>query len=105
MKNELIICIVERGKSNPVCKAAVQAGAKGATIVYGRGGGELTYSFFHSLNVDASKEVIYILIPENLHRTVFDAVCQAAGISQKGRGIAFAVPVLESSLDAVAQPE
>ena len=105
MKNELIICIVERGKSNPVCKAAVQAGAQGATIVYGRGSGELTYSFFHSLNVDASKEVIYILIPESLHQTVFSAVCKAAEIAQKGRGIEFAIPVLESSLDAIAQPE
>ena len=33
----LITCVLQRGKANDVAKAAMQAGAKGATVVYGRG--------------------------------------------------------------------
>lgn len=98
MENELLVCILERGKAPNVCKAAIAAGASGATITYGRGAGETTFSFFHSLNVDSSKEIIYILIPQRLHRPVFDAVCEAAKVYEKGRAIVYAIPVLETSL-------
>ena len=36
---EVITCVVQRGHADKVAKAAVQAGAKGATISFARGMG------------------------------------------------------------------
>ena len=55
MELEAIICIVERGRANDVVHQAVEAGAGGATIFFGRGSGETTFSFFHSLKVESAK--------------------------------------------------
>lgn len=90
---EAIICIIERGKADAVVKEAVKAGATGATIFYGRGGGEQTFSFFHSLNVAPSKEVIIILAEDAEVDNIFNAVAEAAKVQEKGKGIVFTLPV------------
>lgn len=95
---EAIVCIIERGKADAVVKDAVKAGAKGATIFYGRGGGEQTFSFFHSLNVAPSKEVIIILVSNEEVDKIFDAVAASAKVHEKGKGIVFTVPVGRNSL-------
>lgn len=92
MKSEVIVCIVERGKADAVVKKAVAAGAGGATIFYGRGAGENTFSFFHSLNVDSSKEIILILATEAGKAAIIDAIVMEARLEEHGRGILFTLP-------------
>lgn len=92
---EAIVCILERGKANDVVKKAVEAGARGATIFFARGSGETTFSFFHSLNVETSKEAIIILVSPETKDKVIEAVAAAARVEEKGVGILFTVPVNE----------
>ncbi|MGI5870150.1 MAG: P-II family nitrogen regulator [Kiritimatiellia bacterium] len=95
MELEAIICIVERGKAQDVVHKAVDAGAGGATIFYGRGAGETTFSFFHSLKIESSKEIIIIIVTSEKKAAVVEAMVEAARVEENGRGVLFTVPVNE----------
>ena len=93
MDYEGIVVIVERGKANAIVKKASEAGAKGATIAFGRGSGEHLFSFFRSLQIEPSKEIILIITPKEKSEELFEAVVEAARIREPGKGIAFTVPI------------
>ncbi len=93
MEYEAIVVIVERGKANAIVKKASEAGAHGATIAYGRGSGEQVFSFFRSLQVESSKEIILIIAPEDKVQDLFKVVVDAGNVLEKGKGIAFTVPI------------
>ena len=95
MSAEGIFCIIERGKADAVAKAAVSAGAGGATIFFGRGSGAMTFSFFHSLNVDSAKEIIIIVVTQEVRDAVVDAISKAACLDKQGKGVLFTFPVSE----------
>lgn len=103
MSYEAIIVIVERGKANAIVKRAVEEGAHGATIVFGRGSGEQVFSFFRSLQVESSKEIILIISPKEKLRELFDVVVEAARVKEKGKGIAFTVPI--ANLTGITQED
>ncbi|MCR2043660.1 P-II family nitrogen regulator [Anaerosalibacter massiliensis] len=56
-----IVAIVERGKADKIVDKAKDAGAKGATILYGRGTGESEIQKFLNIHIEASKEIILIV--------------------------------------------
>lgn len=93
MDYQAIVVIVERGKANDVVKKVAAAGAYGATIAYGRGSGEQVFSFFRSLQVESSKEIILIIVDSEKLQELFDVVVEAAKVKEKGKGIAFTVPI------------
>ncbi len=93
MEYEAIVVIVERGKANAVIKKVSEAGAIGATIAYGRGSGEQTFSFFRSLKVESSKEIILIISPADKLDALYGTVVEAARVREQGKGIAFTVPI------------
>lgn len=93
MEHVAIFVIVERGKANPIVKKATEAGARGATIAYGRGSGEQTFSFFRSLQVEPSKEIIMIISAKEKLDEIFKVVVEAAKVHEPGKGIAFTMPI------------
>ncbi len=93
MNYEAIVVIVERGKANEVVRKVAEAGAIGATIAYGRGSGEQVFSSFHSLKVESSKEIILIISPADQLEKLYSTVVEAARVREKGKGIAFTVPI------------
>ncbi len=93
MNYEAIVVIVERGKAGDVVKKVTEAGAGGATIVYGRGSGEQVLSFFRNLQIEASKEILFIIADENNVQRLLDVAVEAAHVKEKGKGIAFTVPI------------
>jgi Nitrogen regulatory protein PII len=95
MNAEGIICIIERGKADAVTKAAVKAGAGGATVFFGRGAGAATFSFFHSLNIDSAKEIITIVVTAEARAAVVNAISKAAQLDEPGKGILFTFPITE----------
>ena len=97
MSYEAIIAIVERGKANAVVKKASEAGARGATIFFARGSGEQVFSFFRSLQVEPSKEIIMIIVPSEDKRKIYDVVAEAANVKEKGKGIMFTLPINDLS--------
>ncbi|WP_352404459.1 P-II family nitrogen regulator [Sporanaerobacter acetigenes] len=94
MKNILcIIAIVERGKADRIVDKAKKVGAKGATILYGRGTGESEINKFLNIHIETSKEVILVLHEEETYRPVFDTIVEAGRLNDPGTGIIFTIPV------------
>ncbi len=90
-----IIGIVERGKADKVVEAAKKAGAKGATIFYGRGTGETEVNKFLKLNIESSKEIIIILCEEEIKEEIMNAMVTVGRLKDPGTGIVFSLQVTD----------
>lgn len=84
-----IVAIVERGKADKIIKKAKEAGATGASVFYGRGTGETEAKRFLNVNIEASKEMILILTPEENRKTITDAMIKEGKLKEPGTGIIF----------------
>lgn len=94
-KHEMIMCIVNAGFSETVMEAAKSAGARGGTILNGRGtANKEAESFFH-IAIQPEKEVVIILVFAEIKDAVLHALYQKAGLDTMGQGIAFSLPVDE----------
>ena len=92
-KHEMIMCIVNAGFSETVMAAAKSAGARGGTILNGRGtANKEAESFFH-IAIQPEKEVVMILVDKEIKDAVLHALYQKAGLDTMGQGIAFSLPV------------
>ena len=94
-KLNLITCVLQRGKANDVAKAAMQAGAKGATVLYGRGMGVGELMGALGFAIVPQKEVIQIVTTADSTKKLFDTVCAAAELDKPGMGIAYIIPCQE----------
>lgn len=88
-----IVAIVERGKADKIVDKAKKAGAKGATIIYGRGTGESEVMKFLNIHIEASKEIIIILSEEDKYKPIYDTIIEAGRLKEPGTGIIFTLPV------------
>ena len=88
-----IITIIERGKADYVVKKAKEAGAGGATILYGRGTGNYEAHKLLNIHIESSKEIIIILVERNKMKPIYDAIVEAGQLNEPGTGIIFTVPI------------
>ena len=95
MDSLCIIAVVERGKADKIVEKAKDAGAKGATVFYGRGTGESEVKRFLNIHIESSKEIIMVLSDNEKYKTIFDAIIEAGKLNEPGRGIIFAMPILD----------
>lgn len=90
----LITCIVQRGAADVVVNAAHEAGALGATIFHGRGTGvRQKHLGLLGLTVNAEKEVIYIVVPDDQADRIFERIFVAAKLDTPGMGIIYTTPI------------
>lgn len=92
-KYELILCIVNAGFSETVMDAAKEAGARGGTLLRGRGTANREAEEFFHINIQPDKEIVMILVPADIKDPVLQSVYRAAGLNTAGQGIAFSLPV------------
>ena len=84
-KHEMIMCIVNAGFSETVMEAAKSAGARGGTILNGRGtANKEAESFFH-IAIQPEKEVVMILVDKEIKDAVLHALYQKAGLDTMGQ--------------------
>ncbi len=95
---ELILCIVNAGYSQNVMDAARQAGARGGTILRGRGSANPEAEEFFNITIQPDKEVVLILVSASIKDDVLKAVYKNSGLSTEGQGIAFSLPVERTTL-------
>lgn len=91
----LVTCVVQRGFANAVAKAAMDAGAKGATILpaRGMGMGQMLAHLGHA--IVPQKEVVTIVCLSNATKHIYEAVTKAGKMDQMGQGIAYTIPIAE----------
>lgn len=95
MDVKCIVAIVERGKADKVVDKAKKAGARGATILYGRGTGQSEALEFFNIHIEASKEIILILSETDKYKPIYDAIVEAGRLNEPGTGIIFTFLVSE----------
>lgn len=98
-QNQLIVCIVNAGYSQNVMEAARAAGARGGSIIRGRGSANPEAEEFFNITIQPDKEVVLILVPDEIKDAVMTAVFKNSGLSTDGQGIAFSLPVERTTLD------
>lgn len=92
-KYEAIISIVNHGYSDLVMESAKAAGAKGGTTFGARGQGNKDGQEYFGVNVTPEKDVVLIIVEKSIRDKVLHAINNGAGMSTKGQGIAFSLPV------------
>ena len=92
-KCEMIICIINAGFSETVMDAAKEAGAKGGTVIRGRGTANRDAEKIFQIAIQPDKEIVMIIVPEEIRDSVMKAIYDIAGIYKEGQGIVFSLPV------------
>ena len=93
MNYELIVCIVNAGFSELVMDAAKEVGARGGTVNHAKGTANKDAEKYFKITIQPEKEMVLILVSQEIKDKVLHAVYQSAGLKTDGQGIAFSMPV------------
>ena len=90
---ECVVAVVNHGFTDLVMEAAKRAGARGGTVLSARGTGNKDVEEFFGVTVTPEKDVVLILVEHAIRDNVLTLINAGAGMSTKGMGIAFSLPV------------
>ena len=91
-KHEVIICIVNSGFSEAVMDAARELGARGGTVIRGRGTANAEAETLYGIAIQPEKEIVMILVDASIKNDILHALYKSVGLQTPGQGIAFSVP-------------
>lgn len=87
--DEVITCIVQKGMAEAVVKAALDAGAQGATVFDASGTGVRQRLGTEGEKLSPEKEVIIVAARSGMAGSIFDAMVSAGELEKPGRGFAY----------------
>ncbi len=87
-----IMTIVDKGRSKACIEAARAAGARGGTLIHGRGAGVPT-DFYFPLVIEPQKDIIMIIAPREKAFPIRDKIYFDLELGKAGNGIIFTLPV------------
>ena len=91
--HEVVFCIVNSGYSEAVMEAAKKGGARGGTVINGRGTAGKEAEKFFGISVQPEKEIVMILAPASCKDGILKSLYEEVGLDSAGQGIAFSLPV------------
>ncbi len=92
-KHELIVTVVEKGHSDEVIIASREAGARGGTVIYGRGTSPKENETILGLDIKGEKEVVLILAPSDKKSAIMEQISSKAKLNTTGKGLCFSLPI------------
>ena len=93
MKASLIVSIVRKGWGSTVLEAAVNAGARGSTVLFGRGAGIQEQEKIFGVSIEPEKEIVLTVVYSDQIDAILEHIVNTAQLNETGKGIAFVVPV------------
>ena len=90
-----IMCIVNSGFSEAAMDAAKACGARGGTILHGRGTISKEAEKIFNISIQPEKEIVMILAKKSLINGILKGLYKAVGTNTEAQGIAFSLPVDE----------
>ena len=90
---EVILCIVNKGFADRAMDAARAAGAKGGTILHGRGTAAPDAEKLFGVTIQPEKEIVMILVANKIRDAVVKALYDAVGTGTDAQGLTFTLPV------------
>ena len=94
---ELIIAIANAGKTDTVMNAARKAGARGGTVIHGKGTGGENTAKFYNVSIAEEKEVILIVSAVSEKAEIMRSILESAGPDTAAGTIVFSLPVSEAA--------
>lgn len=92
-KFDLIITVVNRGYATDVIQISRKAGARGGTIICGRGAGIHEDKRIFGIPIEPEKEIILTIIEHDRTDGVLEAIKKELKLDEPGKGIAFVLDV------------
>ena len=89
---ELIVVIANEGRTDTVMNAARAAGARGRTVLHGKGTGSEAAMKFLNISIADEKEVILIVAPTAEKTAIMSEILKKAGPDTDAKAIAFSLP-------------
>jgi nitrogen regulatory protein PII len=89
----LIVSIVRKGWGSTVLEASVKAGARGGTVLFGRGAGIHEREKIFGMSIEPEKEVLLTIVSTSQVDAILEAIVRAGELNDEARGIAFVVQV------------
>ncbi|MCC7010471.1 MAG: P-II family nitrogen regulator [Acidobacteria bacterium] len=89
----LIVSVVRKGWGSTVLDASVKAGARGGTVLFGRGAGIHEREKIFGMSIEPEKEIVLTVVYADQVDTVLNEIVRAAELNDTGRGIAFVLSV------------
>jgi nitrogen regulatory protein PII len=91
-----IVTIVDKGRSKDCIKSARTAGAKGGTLIHGRGAGIPT-DFYYPLVIEPQKDIIIIITSREKVSAIKERIFSDLELGKAGNGIIFTLPISRAS--------
>lgn len=89
----LIITVVKKGWGEQALKASLDAGARGGTIMYGRGAGIHEQKTLMGMRIEPEKEILLTAVKCDIEDVVMMAIAEAVGLDKPGSGVSMVVPL------------
>lgn len=90
---EMIFVIANEGYSDMIMDAARGAGAKGGTVIKGRGTGIENTEKFLGFSIAKEKEIHLLVTPAQGRNHIMKAIMEKAGLESKAQAMVFSLPV------------
>ena len=90
---EVIFCIVNAGFSEVAMDEAKRLGARGGTIMHGRGTAPKEAEKLFNITIQPEKEIVMILVPSDIKDPILKGLYHVIGLDTQAQGIAFTMPV------------
>ena len=92
---KLLVSIVGRNQGDWVVETAKKAGARGGTVIHGKGTGAGSGSRFYNISIADEKEVIMIVSPAEDKSAIMRSIAANAGPDTPAGAIVFSLPAAE----------
>lgn len=89
---DMVIAVVGRGFSDYVVSAARDAGATGATIIYGRGTSDFDKQVMGIL-LQPEREIVLVIVKHDERKKIMKAIVDKTSVIEEGRGVCFSLPI------------
>lgn len=94
MEYVCLYVIVDKKDGQKAIHIAQDNGARGATVIHGRGSSESVKSpIFLNMNIEPEKDIVFMLIKKDLEEKIRSAIYEGMDLESQGKGIIFTLPV------------
>ena len=90
---EIVLVIANEGYTDTVMDAAREAGARGGTVLHGKGTGSTDAAKFFGVSIASEKEVIMIVAKSSEKAGIMKAVIDKAGTQTDAGAVVMSLPV------------
>lgn len=87
--------IVDRHEGQKAVHIAQENGARGATLVHGRGSAKEVKSILLNMNIEPEKDIVIMLVKKDLVEKIRDDIYEQMNLIEENKGIIYSLPVME----------